>query len=215
MFKPADAQTLVVYGGTFDPPHRAHVELPRLVAERIGADGVLYVPAGLPPHKLDKHQTPAEHRLAMLELALSDAPRTAISAWELRQTEPSYTYRTLEHLHDELGAGVTMRLLIGTDMALTFDQWAEPGLIESLAEPVVMARPPHDRASFLAALPADQRDRWAGRVVEVPAIDLSSTQLREALAGGGGEAPILKRALDPRVLGYIRRHGLYRPDNVG
>lgn len=215
MFDPAQAQTLVVYGGTFDPPHRAHTELPSFVAERIGADGVLYVPAGRPPHKADLDQTPAEHRLAMLTLALDGVPRTAISTWEIDQPEPSYTYRTLEHLRRTFGDTIALRLLVGMDMALTFDQWAEPGRIEQLAEPVVMVRPPHDRAAFLAALPDAQRDRWASRVVEAPPMDVSSTELRRALRDRDADATVVREMLDPRVLTYIRRHGLYGPDNGG
>lgn len=213
MFNPADARTLIVYGGTFDPPHRAHVELPSLVAEQIGADGVLYIPAGQPPHKVNRSQAPAEHRLAMLELALGDRPRTVVSTWEIEQPAPSYTYRTLEHLRDAFGDGVALRLLIGMDMALMFDQWVEPERIERLAEPVVMVRPPHDRDSFCQAMTPGQRERWSSRVVEVPTVDVSSTQLRRALQSGEPDQPIIQQTLDPRVRDYILRHGLYGPDN--
>ena len=66
--------TILLFGGSFDPPHWAHTALPRLVAEHIGADVVAYLPAGRAPHKLDREQTDPQHRLAMLRLAQADEP---------------------------------------------------------------------------------------------------------------------------------------------
>lgn len=209
-FNPADADRLIVYGGTFDPPHRAHIQLPRLAADRIGADGVLYIPAGRPPHKPDDHRTPGRHRLAMLQLAIGDAPDAAISDYELNQPGPSYTFATLEQLRHTLGDRVKMHLLIGVDMALIFDQWVKPDRIEQLAEPRVMARPPHDRRRFLDALPPGQRDMWATRMVDVPAIDISSSELRHAIAEQGLDARSVRDNLAPRVIDYIRAHHLYQ-----
>jgi nicotinate-nucleotide adenylyltransferase len=212
MFDPARARRLVVYGGTFDPPHRAHVELPRRAAERLDADGVLYVPAGRPPHKPDRPITSAAHRLAMLKLALAAERRAAICEYELNQAGPSYTYRTLEHLHQTLGESVEMRLLIGADMALIFDQWKRPDVIERIAEPAVMVRPPHGRAALLDALGEAERDRWDRRIVELPAMAVSSSAIRASLAGGA-DMRRLGPMLDPAVADYIRENGLYRADN--
>lgn len=208
-FDPASAGRLVIYGGTFDPPHRAHVELPRAAAAAIDADGVLYVPAGRPPHKLAHQQTDARHRLAMLERALAGLDNVAISTFEIDQPGPSYTVATLEHLRKSLGDRVEFRLLIGVDMALVFAKWHQPDRIEQLAQPLVMARPPHDRQRFVDALPADQRDRWRGRIVDLPLLAISSTELRRAIADHGVEAPLAREALAPAVRRYIAEHGLY------
>ena len=206
MFDPTQAHRLVIYGGTFDPPHHAHVTLPLQAANRIGAEGVLYLPAGQPPHKTGHPVSAGHHRLAMLELALADQPRCAINAWELSQPGPSYTAHTLAHLRDQLPRATDMRLLMGTDMALTFDDWKDPQTVESIAEPLVMIRPPMTSEAFLAELPADQRQRWATRVVPVDAIDIASTTLRERIRSDKIDAD----ALHPDVLAYIQRHGLYR-----
>ncbi len=203
-------QHILVYGGTFDPPHRAHVIQPRRVAERLGADGVLYIPAGRPPHKPDEQRTAGEHRAAMLRAALADEPWAAVWAVELKRGGPSYTVDTLDRLRDIVGPEAMLRLLIGMDMALIFDQWRSPDRIEALAEPVVMIRPPHDAASFLAELPAARRDQWCKRLVEVPAMDLSSSGVRRGLAERGPDDPQVAAALPPAVLAYIREHGLYR-----
>ena len=206
MSSPSQCHRLLIYGGTFDPPHRAHVELPFVVAERIDADGVLFIPAGAPPHKPDDDRTSAEERAAMIWLAVADRPNAWVDNREIERAGPSYTVDTLRELAAEL-PGVELRLLIGADMALIFDQWREPKTIEQLAEPVVMVRPPHTRQSLLEALPAGSRERWAGRIVEVPAMDLSSTEIREAIAAGRFDE--LDDELPAEVIDYIRVHKLY------
>jgi len=205
--QPRDCTTLLIYGGTFDPPHRAHVELPFIAADRIDADGVLFIPAGQPPHKpSDSGRTPAKHRAAMIRLAAADKPNAWVDTREIDRAGPSYTVDTLRALRDEL-PGVTLRLLIGADMALIFDKWREPAAIERLAEPVVMIRPPHDRSALLGELPAASRDRWADRIVEVPAMEVSSTAIRRAIAAGRLDQ--VADDLPAPVVDYIREHHLY------
>ena len=67
-------QRILLFGGSFDPPHHAHIALPKQAAKAIGADLIAYIPAGRAPHKLDREQTDPQHRLAMLRLALDDRP---------------------------------------------------------------------------------------------------------------------------------------------
>lgn len=217
----ADGRSLLVFGGSFDPPTNAHVQLPEYVRQAIDLDLVLYIPAGRAPHKLDQKQTDAAHRLAMLQLALQDQPNAAI--WDIElpsvtqsqgqcrcedrsQGKPSYTVATLESLRALVGSGVAVRFLMGTDQLLIFDSWCQPARIEQLAEPVVMVRPPHTRESVLAELAGDQRDRWAGRLIEVPTMDISSTAVRQRVRAG--------RAIDndvpAAVTHYIDEHHLYR-----
>ncbi|HEX7010263.1 MAG TPA: nicotinate (nicotinamide) nucleotide adenylyltransferase, partial [Phycisphaeraceae bacterium] len=153
-----DAQRLIVFGGSFDPPHLAHVALPELVRQKIGADLVAYVPAGRAPHKLDQPQTPAHHRLAMLRLALADSPRCVILTDEIERASqglPSYTVDTLEALRGRLGPNVRMWLLIGADQWRIFSQWKSPRRIMELAQPLVMIRPPDTAESLSASLPQE------------------------------------------------------------
>ena len=142
----------------------------------------------------------------MIWLAVADRANAWVDRREIERAGPSYTADTLRELAGEL-PGTELRLLIGADMALIFDQWREPEVIEHLAEPVVMVRPPHDRHSLLAALPAAARDRWSDRVVEVPAMDLSSSQIRQAIATGRFDE--LGDDLPAEVIDYIRLHKLY------
>ena len=189
----------LIFGGSFDPPHRAHVELPRLVAEAIDADLIVYVPAGRAPHKLDRKQTDPMHRLAMLRRAVEGIPDAVVWPGEIERAgdgRPSYTVETLETLRGLMPIDAVPRLLIGSDQVAIFETWKDWRRIVELAEPVVMVRPP-DRVDDLPAA-------WRGRVVELPAMDVSSTRLREAGRVGWGQD------LAPGVAGYIEKHGLYR-----
>lgn len=199
---------LLVFGGSFDPPHLAHVELPPMVAKRLDADAILYVPAARPPHKLDVVQTDARHRLAMLRLALRGRDDALVITDELDRglDEPSYTVDTLEALRRRIEPTAELRLLIGADQLRIFDTWRDARRVEELAEPAVMVRPPGTAASLLAALPDDAtRERWSPRLIELPPLNISSTHIREGVRRGEPIAHLVPAAVEA----YIREHGLY------
>jgi nicotinate-nucleotide adenylyltransferase len=210
---------LVLFGGTFDPPHRAHVRLPRLAAHQVEADAVAFIPAAVSPFKRGRRTTAAHHRLAMLRLALQDChdaqtpgPPCVIFTDELdraRAGEPSYTVDTLRGLRERLGPKPTLRLLIGADQLVSFDRWKEYEAIIELAEPLVMLRPPHDAQGALENLPPgfDPR-RWRARLVDVPRVDVSSTELRQRLSADQDDPPA--ELIHPDVAAYAKEHGLYR-----
>ena len=201
-------QRLIVFGGTFDPPHVAHVRLPLEVMRAIHADAVAYVPAARQPLKAGHGVSAPEHRLAMLRLALAEAPYAAILTDELERgsDKPSYTVDTLEALRDRLGPTVEMRLLIGADQLRLFHKWRAVERVIELAEPAVMVRPPDTRDTLLDALPNGfDRSAWAARLVEVPPMDVSATQIRERVGAG---KPI-DDMVCPAVAAYIAKHRLY------
>ncbi|MEM1212831.1 MAG: nicotinate (nicotinamide) nucleotide adenylyltransferase [Planctomycetota bacterium] len=201
------SHTLLLFGGSFDPPHHAHAELPPRVAEHLGADAVVYIPAKRPPHKPGRVLADDEHRLAMLRLALthSDSPVTRL-VWpgELHREGPSYTVDTLEQLRTETPA--TLRLLIGADQARVFDTWRDHARITALAEPAVMVRPPDTVEALAEELPAG----WAPRLIPpdvAPVTDVSSTAIRDRLR----QAQPIDGLVPPAVAAYIQEHRLYPP----
>ena len=200
---------LLIFGGTFDPPHRAHTVLPPLVAKHIDCDRILYVPAALNPLKMDHPPTPAHHRVAMLRIALASVADAEICTIELERPGPSFTVDTLQSLHEQHGPGVQLRLLIGSDQALEFVEWKDWQHILELATPAVLLRPPLDREQFRAqvceAHPPELAERWGEWLVDTPKLDISATDLRDRLASDQG----LDDLLDPGVPEYIREHGLY------
>ncbi len=204
----ADCKLAILFGGSFDPPHVAHVQLPELARQAIGADVVIYVPAAISPLKRDRTLTEPRHRLAMLSLALRDAPHTAIITDEIDRAdgEPSYTIDTITTLRSRYPQ-MQLRLLIGADQLAQFDRWRDPQRIVELAEPLVMVRPPATHESVLDLLPAGyDRATWRNRLIDLPLMDVSATEVRRRLAAGEPVDDLIA----PAVAQYIDEHGLYR-----
>ncbi len=190
-------------------------------ADILGARSILVIPAGVNPQRTLETRTSAADRLAMVRLAFRNEPRARIIDIETTRPGPSFTIDTLRALAAS-GEG-PMRLLIGGDQALNFHRWKEWPAIVQLAEPAVVLRPPHDRASFEVALraafaadakdadsaEADQADvsRWLARVLPIEPVDSNATHARSELAAGREPAE-----LDPEVVAYARRQRLYAHD---
>lgn len=206
---------LLIFGGTFDPPHLAHTSLPPQVARARCCEQILYVPTALNPLKPDPQVTAAAHRLAMLRLALAGVPTAQINTLELKRSGPSFTIDTLQTLRGDLESEVHLHLLIGSDQALDFKRWRDWQRILELATPAVMVRPPLDMAAYRQRLaeryPPDDVARWCAWSVEVPQVDICATRLRADIAAGKDVVGLLK----PAVLAYIREHGLYRGRSGG
>lgn len=198
---PEGAQRLLVVGGTFDPPHCAHLRLAMAAAGAAGCDRVLFVPAGQSPLK-SAPETSAAHRLAMLRLALEGEPRASISTFEIDRDGTSYTVQTLRALRAALPEAVELRLFMGSDQLRWFDQWREAAQVAELARPVVVLRPPDTLESLRAAGVGESRLGW---VVSTPTDEASSTRAREQIAQGEDASGLVA----PAVLEYIRAHGLY------
>jgi nicotinate-nucleotide adenylyltransferase len=204
-----EAESVLVYGGTFDPPTLAHIELPMIVRERLGIDLVAYVPAAVSPFKTAEPPTGAEHRVAMLEAVLDDNPHAKVLTEEIDRAEegrPSFTVDTVEWLRDFVPAGVPLRLLIGGDQMATFGKWRSYERIVEIADPVVMLRAPQTREALLAEVPEWQRGFWAPRLIDVPAMDVSASEVRRRVAAGESIRDLVPAAVER----YIRKHRLYR-----
>ncbi|CAG0990736.1 Nicotinate-nucleotide adenylyltransferase [Phycisphaerales bacterium] len=229
---PKGVRTLIVFGGAFDPPHEYHARWVQIVQERLyGASGcVVYVPAARSPLKEGPVASDA-HRLAMLRLALRGPGKRVIwtdeldrAAWErARGTEsPSYTIDTLKRLARVVQRGVKTRLLIGADQVAAFHRWKDYREVIRRAEPLVM---PRGNVSTVEGLytslhgsgwEQEELAAWCTRMAPAPLQDVSSTDVRRALARAKRSDP--RTWQDHRVLGglnlqvarYIVRHGLYR-----
>jgi len=216
---PADAEGLLIFGGTFDPPTRAHVELALGARDRAAPKSwLVYVPAARSPHKQEGPLAPDADRVAMLRIALRDAHRACIWTDELDRAdrgEPSYSLTTVERAH-AARPSARLRVLIGADQAAAFHRWRDPRRIIEIAEPVVMLRKPSESADALmedlertGAWSRDDLDAWRARIAEVPVMGVSATEARDLLNSVRADDPRLADLLDQRVLDYIREHGLY------
>ena len=201
--------SLLIFGGTFDPPHLAHTELPQIVADKYGCDCVLYVPASLNPLKVDSPPTSAKHRLAMLEIAISELPNAEICTLELDRPGPSYAVDTLEQLRKSYEPDIPFYLLMGSDQALQFTKWKDWERITELALPIVMLRPPLDiklyKKQLIKSCPRYLAELLLDWTADLPQLDISATEIRQRFIVGKG----FDDSLDPKVLAYIKEHGLY------
>jgi len=210
---PGAVRTVAVYGGTFDPPTRAHVELPSAVMEAINADWLLVIPASVSPFKPDGAHATDSQRMEMLELAFAGRPDVTVTPMEIIRGGTSYTIDTLRELHDRF-PGIGFRLIIGADQAQSFHRWREAPAIVDLAPPAVMLRGPGpsiDRLleSMAPAWTQEQMRDWRERIVRVPTIDASSTEARALLSSAAPDERRLHELCCDGVLDYIRESGLY------
>jgi nicotinate-nucleotide adenylyltransferase len=195
-----------VLGGTFDPVHYGHLVIAEQVGEALSLDRVLFVPAAVPPHKIGLAITPAEHRAAMVELAIAGNSGFAASRIELERDGPSYTADTLAALADEAarqGVARDLFFILSTEALAGLQSWHDPDRILSLCRLAVVPRPGSPmptRAELDARFGPD-----AGRIVSVETVPLAHSR---AAAGRS-----IRYLVPPAVEAYIRDHRLYRSDN--
>jgi nicotinate-nucleotide adenylyltransferase len=195
-----------ILGGTFDPPHLGHLWLATLAADAADLDRVLFMPAAQPPHKRGQHVSGATDRLVMTRLAIEGNPSFELCPIEMERPGASYTIDSVEELHALYGDTVELRLIMAADSLAAIDTWREPDRLLERIRWVVGPRPGSaapDRAALDARFgPAAERIE----LLEGPALDLSSTEIRARVAAG---RPI--RYLVPRgVEELIVERGLYR-----
>jgi nicotinate-nucleotide adenylyltransferase len=164
---------LGVFGGSFDPVHHGHLIVAVEAQRALDLDELRLIPAAAQPFKAGRHYASARDRLRMLELAVAGMPGMIVDPRECERAQPSYTIDTVRELAAEF-PGASLSLVVGSDTAREFDQWREPDEILSLATLVVLTRPGVEPG------PAGRH----GRVLAVPAIDISATTVRARVRAG-------------------------------
>jgi nicotinate-nucleotide adenylyltransferase len=193
-----------VIGGTFDPIHTGHLIVAEEVRARFDLSQVVFVPAGRPPHKLDREITDPEHRFEMVRLAIADNEGFAVSRVDLDRGGPCYTVDTVGLLQDTWGTDVRIYFLIGADSLADLPTWYQPQRLLRLCQVVAVTRP-----GYPVDLPAlEQQLPGAAALIQTldtPTLNISSTEIRRRVRGGGSI-----RYLVPAVVEqYIGEHRLY------
>ena len=193
-----------ILGGTFNPPHIAHLVCAQEAYRSLRLDRVMLIPARIPPHKPVEDEPGAEHRMALCRLAVQDDERFSVSELELGRDGPSYTVDTLEQLNFESPTHERF-LILGGDIAVGLSRWHRPERVLELAELAIAKRSGTARASVQDAL-RTLRGGERAQFFQMPRMGVSSTMIRRRVAAG---QPI--RYLVPdRVVTYIEDHGLYQ-----
>lgn len=189
-----------VLGGTFDPIHMGHLLLAEAAREELSLERVLFVPAGHQWRKeqVDRDIAPAEHRLAMVELAIAGNEAFEASAIEVEREGPSYTADTLAALHSEMPEA-RLWFIVGADALADMPHWHQVDRIFELANVCVAGRPGGNEPG---AMFEDRVTR-----LEMPEIEISSTGIRKRVRAGKS----VRYMVPDAVVDYIREHRLYGP----
>lgn len=193
----SSGERIGVFGGTFDPVHIGHLAAAVNVRHALGLDRVLLVVANIPWQKAEgRTVTDAEDRFAVVQAAAEGLEGIEASRMEIDRGGPSYTADTLAEL-GRLHPGAELFLVVGSDVVGELGTWERADEVGHLATLVAVARP---GATVKAPPPS-----WHMEVVEVPSLDVSSTDLRARVAAG--------RPIDVLVpagaVREVRRRGLY------
>ena len=194
-----------IYGGTFNPLHTGHLHAAKQAIETLGLDKLILIPDRIAPHKqMPEGSATPEQRMEMLRIAVKNEPKMEVSDIELKREGKSYTYLTVEQLH-QVYPDAKLYLLMGSDMFTSFDTWMEPDRITARATLAVMYRGEKGEAEAIEAQKAKMESKGVEVVlVKNDAIAISSTQLRRLLAFQCA-APFLPEGVEA----YIREQGLY------
>ncbi|MEO7327876.1 MAG: nicotinate (nicotinamide) nucleotide adenylyltransferase [Minicystis sp.] len=199
----AGRKRVAVFGGSFNPPHVAHLLAAVYALSTAPIDEVLVVPVYR--HPFSKSLLDFDHRLTMCRLALAWVPRVTVSAVERELGGESLTLRLVEHLAEE-HADWSLRLLIGADVLADLPKWHRFDRIAEVAPPLVLGR--------VGVVPPPDAGLAIGRAGAIPMPSfpalprVSSTEIRASVAAGQIEA--VRDRLPAAVLAYILEHGLYR-----
>ncbi|MFI5112865.1 MAG: nicotinate-nucleotide adenylyltransferase [Terriglobales bacterium] len=222
---------VAIFGGTFDPVHRGHLNVARAAQQAYNLGRIYFVPADIQPLKQRRPVTPYHHRYAMLALATRDEkafiPSLMEAPGQAARRTPSFTINTVRRFRALLPKSGRLFFLLGIDSFLTIANWRQPEALLREVEFIVASRPGFSLAEIALALPQSMRprdydavplrrrrpatgelvlDRVTLHVLAGVKENVSATQVRSSLANGRG----VSRFLDDAVAAYIAKMHLYK-----
>ncbi|MEN6368425.1 MAG: nicotinate-nucleotide adenylyltransferase [Thermotogota bacterium] len=187
-------------GGTFDPPHNAHLAVAKVALRQFELSRIVFVPNGIPPQKSVSDGVTSEDRYRMACQAITGCRQFSVSRVEIDRDGPSYTIDTIRAMKEDCPEGVCF--ILGADQMSEIETWREPrALLDSVS--FVVAPRAGISLSFLARPPFDVA---SVHVLDMGEVDLSSTAVRDRVARGESIEAWVPRS----VARYIEEHGLYR-----
>jgi nicotinate-nucleotide adenylyltransferase len=195
-----------ILGGTFDPIHYGHLAIAGEARKRIGLDKVIFIPAGQPWLKGEREITPAHHRVAMVQLAITEIPYYELSSIEVERSGPTYTVDTLQTLHNATRPADELYFILGWDSLVEFSAWKEPETIIKLCKLVAITRIDRTIPDFDTLKQLNPEIANKAIILDMPPVDISSSDIRKRVADG---LPI-RDMVPVEVEEYIEGHRLYR-----
>lgn len=193
-----------VLGGTFDPPHIGHLVAAEEARVQLDLERVMFVPAGTPPHKLDRCVTHVTHRVEMIMRAVSSNPHFFVSLVDVERPGPSYTVDMLQVLRDRLESDTEIFFIMGMDSLIDLPNWHKPERLIELCRLAVVNRPGYNvnMSELGAVLPGIEP---VIDYVSMPLIEVSSTDLADRVHRGQS----IRYYVPAEVEAYIQAHRLY------
>lgn len=199
---------LGIFGGTFDPPHLAHLILAAEAQDQLALDKVLWVLTPNPPHKQGIWISPLEVRLKMLQACLKDDPNFALSRVDIDRPPPHYAVDTLQELAGQY-AGADLIYLMGGDSLRDLPTWHRPlAFVQACDGIAVLLRPgpPPDLAEIEQKLPGLQSKV---EFIRAPMMEISSSLIRSRVRSG---RPV-RYFLPPPVFKLVEEERLYHQES--
>lgn len=194
------ARRVGVFGGTFDPPHLGHLVAAGEAAYRCRLDEVVFVPTGDPWQKQHRNVTDAAARLEMTRSAVESDPLFRVSTCDIDRDGPTYAVDTVADVRAEYDGDVDLHFIIGADSLENLHTWHRVEELSKAVKFIALNRPGHSRSQVDTSFGVEVE------FIDMPAVDLSSTECRERVRAG---EPIRYLVAD-RVAAYIGEHALYR-----
>jgi nicotinate-nucleotide adenylyltransferase len=195
-----------ILGGTFDPVHNGHLAIAEEARAYLNLTEVLFLPAGQPWMKSDRSISPAQHRVAMLALALQTRPYFKLSTMEIEHQGPSYSVDSVAQLKAQAVEATDWYFILGWDNLSKIPRWKEPAKMVEMCFLVAVPRPGYDRPNVKkleAKIPGIAKKII---LMDKPRVDISATDIRNKVAQGLSINGLVPEA----VAQYIKEKGLYR-----
>ncbi len=195
---------IAIFGGTFDPIHLGHLLIAEQVNNNFLLDQIIFMPAGRPPHKVNKVLSSSKNRLEMVDLAIKGNESFVSSSYELEKEGKSYTAETLRYLHNQ-DIAKRIYFIIGADSLLDIFNWREPDYLLKYAHYIVAHRPGYDISAFYEDEKyKPYRDRIS--ILDTIQVDISSTGIRNFVKSNKS----IRYQTPDIVIDYINDNNLYR-----
>lgn len=193
-----------IFGGTFDPIHMGHLIVAETIMDEFHLDKVVFIPAAVPPHKLDKQISPAKHRYMMTMLATCSNPRFQVSDMEMHRQGPSYSRDTLAQLIEEHGSDTEFYFIVGADSVENLHTWNRIDELLTMCHFIGASRPgcmpDMEKISHRFGPLAEKI-----HCLETPELEISSTEIRHRV----GQKRTIRYIVPETVEQYIYKEKLY------
>lgn len=190
-----------IMGGTFDPIHYGHLVTAEEALVQFNLDKVVFMPTGNPVRKTHRKVTPAEHRYLMTVIATASNPDFEVSRMEVDRPGPTYTVDTMLALRKELGPETDLYFITGADAVWEILTWKDSEALAGVCSFIAATRPGYDLSRFSG----EDAERMRVEFMEVPALAISSTDIRRRVA----ERRPIRYLLPEAVAAYVRKNDLY------